>query len=247
MRSSLLGPDDQARFAIEPTHLATSEWDFSDVPLPEDGSDDDTDLVCIGADLEPATLVSAYSNGFFPMHVGDRRKEIGWFSPDPRGVIPIGGLHVSRSLRKHTRRFRCTIDQAFEQVMRECGDERRPHGWIDDEFVRAYCEMHRLGRAHSIEVWRGDDLVGGLYGVSIGRLFAGESMFHRVTDASKVALVATMEVLTTLDFQLFDVQWTTAHLRSMGAVDLPRHEYLELLRRAVGPVRRGIPPQSPTD
>ena len=131
--------------------------------------------------------------------------------------------------------------------MRECGDERRPHGWIDEKFVRSYCEMHRLGRAHSIEVWLGDDLVGGLYGVSIGRLFAGESMFHRVTDASKVALVATMEVLTSLDFQLFDVQWTTPHLRSMGAVDLPRHEYFELLRRAVGPVRRGIPPVTPTD
>jgi leucyl/phenylalanyl-tRNA--protein transferase len=168
-----------------------------------------------------------------PCTSADVSKEIGWFSPDPRGVIPIGGLHVSRSLRKHARRFRCTVDAAFERVMRECGDERRPHGWIDDAFVDAYTEMHRLGRAHSIEVWQGDQLVGGLYGVHIGRLFAGESMFHRVTDASKVALVATMEALTTLDFLVFDVQWTTPHLRSLGAIDLPRSRYLDMIRRAV--------------
>ncbi|MEY3034771.1 MAG: hypothetical protein RLZ86_1393 [Actinomycetota bacterium] len=247
MTSSLLEPDDLERFTTEPSPLPASEWDFSEIPLPESDPEDDSDLVCVGADLRPATLVSAYSNGFFPMHVGGRRKEIGWFSPDPRGVIPIGGLHVSRSLRKHTRRFRCTVDAAFERVMRECGDERRPHGWIDDAFVDAYTEMHRLGRAHSIEVWQGDQLVGGLYGVRIGRLFAGESMFHRVTDASKVALVATMEALTTLDFLVFDVQWTTPHLRSLGAIDLPRSRYLDMIRRAVPAAQRGNTAVPPTD
>jgi leucyl/phenylalanyl-tRNA--protein transferase len=131
--------------------------------------------------------------------------------------------------------------------MRECGDERRPHGWIDDVFVDAYSEMNRLGWAHSVEVWRDDELVGGLYGVRIGRFFAGESMFHRVTDASKVALVATMDALISLDFSLFDVQWTTPHLTSMGAVDLPRSTYLESVRRAVDPVQRGNLPASPTD
>ena len=249
MTSSLLGSDDLARFSIAPETLSPGDWDFSLVPIPDEANDDgdDSDLVCIGANLEPATLVSAYSNGFFPMHVGPRRREIGWFSPDPRGVIPIGGLHVSRSLRKHTKRFRCTVDRAFERVMRECGDERRPHGWIDDVFVDAYSEMNRLGWAHSVEVWRDDELVGGLYGVRIGRFFAGESMFHRVTDASKVALVATMDALISLDFSLFDVQWTTPHLTSMGAVDLPRSTYLESVRRAVDPVQRGNLPASPTD
>ena len=247
MTSSLLGSDDLARFAATPAPLPPSDWNFALIPLPDDDNDDDSDLVCVGADLRPATLVSAYSNGFFPMHVGSRRKEIGWFSPDPRGVIPIDGLHVSRSLRKHIGRFRCTVDLAFERVMRECGDERRPHGWIDDHFVRAYSDMHRLGRAHSIEVWQGDELVGGLYGVRIERLFAGESMFHRVTDASKVALVATVEALLALDMAVFDVQWTTPHLRSMGAVDIPRHQYIESVRRAVDPGRRGKSPPSPTD
>lgn len=245
MTFSLLQPDDLERFVGEPTSLPTSEWDFSQIPLPD--TDDDSDLVCVGADLRPATLVSAYSNGFFPMHVGGRRKELGWFSPDPRGVIPIGGLHVSRSLRKHIGRFRCTVDRAFERVMRECGDERRPHGWIDDDFVDAYTEMHRLSWAHSVEVWQGDRLVGGLYGVRIGRLFAGESMFHRVTDASKAALVATMEALTTHDFLVFDVQWLTPHLQSLGAVDVPRDQYLDTVRRAVEPHRRGNSPSPPTD
>ena len=245
--ASLLDTVDLDRFGLTPTPVPDSEWDFALVPVPDDASDGDTDLVCVGADLEPATLVSAYSNGFFPMHVGERRKEIGWFCPDPRGVIPIGGLHVSRSLRKHTRRFQCTVDRAFERVMRECGDERRPHGWIDDDFVQAYCELHRLGWAHSVEVWQGDDLVGGLYGVRFGRSFAGESMFHRVTDASKVALVATMEALVAHDLRVFDVQWTTPHLVSMGAVDVSRSEYLDSIRSTPRSDRRGISSIDPTD
>lgn len=248
MTSSLLGSDDLDRFAAEPAPLPPSDWDFAQIPLPDVAKDDDdSDLVCVGADLQPATLVSAYSNGFFPMHVGSRRKKIGWFSPDPRGVIPIDGLHVSQSLRKHIRRFHCSVDLVFDRVMRECGDERRPHGWINDDFVDAYTALHRLGRAHSVEVWQDDVLVGGLYGVRIGRLFAGESMFHRVTDASKVALVATVEALTALDMMVFDVQWTTPHLRSMGALDIPRTQYLESVHRALEPHRRGNSPPPPTD
>ena len=209
--------------------------------------EEDDDLICLGADLEPATLVSAYSHGFFPMPVGDRRRTIGWFSPDPRGVIPIDGLHVSRSLRKHLRRFHFSVDECFERVMRECGDERRPHGWIDDDFVAAYTELHRQGWAHSVEVWLDDDLVGGVYGVRIERFFAGESMFHRASDASKAALVALVEVLQFGRFELFDVQWTTPHLVSLGAIDVPRNEYRRRLQSAVRPAGRGKTSTTPTD
>jgi leucyl/phenylalanyl-tRNA--protein transferase len=131
--------------------------------------------------------------------------------------------------------------------MRECGDERRPHGWIDDDFVAAYGELHRLGWAHSLEVWQGEVLVGGVYGVRIERFFAGESMFHRVTDASKAALVALVEVLRVDGAELFDVQWTTPHLVSMGAIDVPRAEYLRALRSAVRPAGRGKTTTDPTD
>lgn len=210
------------------------------------GADDD-DLITLGADLAPATLVSAYSNGFFPMPVGDGRRSIGWFSPDPRGVIPIDGLHVSRSLRKHLCRFRYSVDTCFERIMRECGDERRPHGWIDEDFVAAYTEMHRLGWAHSVEVWLGDELVGGVYGVRIARFFAGESMFHRVTDASKAALVALVEALRASGAELFDVQWTTPHLVSMGAIDVSRSDYHRRLRSAIRPDGRGKTTTRPTD
>lgn len=228
--SALIGADDVARFIEPPRPLPPSEWRFDQIPIGEN----DDDLVCLGADLEPSTLISAYSNGFFPMPVGERRRRtIGWFSPDPRGIIPIDGLHVSRSLRKHLTRFRYSIDTCFERVMRECGDPRRPHGWIDDDFVSAYTELHRLGWAHSVEVWRDDELVGGVYGIRIARFFAGESMFHRETDASKAALVALVEALSAQGFELFDVQWTNPHLVSLGAVDVPRADYLDLVRRAL--------------
>lgn len=240
---ALLSANDVARFVDPPRPLPDSEWDFEEVPI----QDADEDLICTGADLAPSTLVSAYSNGFFPMPVGERRRTIGWFSPDPRGIVPIDGLHVSRSLRKHLRRFRYSVDTCFERVMRECGDERRPHGWIDEDFVAAYGEMHRLGWAHSIEVWQDDELVGGVYGVRIERFFAGESMFHRVTDASKAALVALVEALTVSGAELFDVQWTTPHLVSMGAIDVSRSDYLHRLRSAVRPVGRGKTTARPTD
>jgi leucyl/phenylalanyl-tRNA---protein transferase len=162
---------------------------------------------------------------------------IGWWSPDPRGTLPLDGLVVHRSLERACRRHRVSVDTAFEDVVRGCADPARPHGWIDESFVTAYSRLHELGWAHSIEVWSatpdGDDLVGGLYGVSIGGLFAGESMFHRARDASKVALVATVELLRKGGGALFDVQWRTEHLASLGAVAIPRADYLEALADAI--------------
>jgi leucyl/phenylalanyl-tRNA--protein transferase len=190
-----------------------------------------SDLVAVGGDLEPETLLAAYRRGLFPMPVGDL---LGWWSPDPRGILPLDGFHVSRSLRRAIPRFEVRVDSAFEAVVAGCADPTRPHGWIDDAIVTAYTRLHRLGHAHSVEAWRDGDLAGGLYGVRIGGLFAGESMFHRVTDASKVALWAAVELLRLDGAVLFDVQWTTPHLRSLGAIDVPRRDYLGRLAAAVG-------------
>ena len=189
--------------------------------------------VAVGGDLEPGTLLAAYRAGLFPMPV-DRRGRIGWWSPDPRAVLPVHGLHVSRSLRRSMRHFDVSVDQRFEDVMRGCADPRRPHGWITEDFVRAYVRLHELGWAHSVEVWGDGDLVGGVYGVSLGAFFAGESMFHRATDASKAALAHLVELLAPAPSALFDVQWLTPHLESLGVVEVPRSEYLGLLRRAAG-------------
>ena len=145
----------------------------------------------------------------------------------------MDGLHVSRSLRRSARRFDIRVDTAFEATMRACGDERRPHGWIDQPIIDAYTELHRLGWAHSFEVWLDDELVGGLYGVHINRFFAGESMFHTVTDASKVAMMTSVEWLAAEGVELYDVQWTTPHLASMGVIDLDRRDYLARLADAV--------------
>lgn len=161
------------------------------------------------------------------------RRRIGWWSPDPRGVLPLDGLRVSRSLRRSRARYEVRFDTAFETVMRRCGDPRRPHGWINDDFVRAYARLHELGWVHSVETWLDGELVGGLYGVRIDGLFAGESMFHRRTDASKVALAALVERLRARGFVLFDVQMTTEHTERMGAVTIPRADYLRRLRAAV--------------
>lgn len=193
-------------------------------------------IVGFGADLEPGTLLAAYRAGMFPMRV---QEMLAWWSPDPRGVLPLDGFHASRSLRRSARRFTVTVDRAFETVMRACGDGARPHGWIDESFVEAYVRLHELGWAHSVEVWVDGDTeegpAGGVYGVRIERFFAGESMFHRVTDASKVALWAAVDLLRLDGVTLFDVQWTTDHLRSLGALDVPRHEYLARLRAAIAP------------
>jgi leucyl/phenylalanyl-tRNA--protein transferase len=158
---------------------------------------------------------------------------LAWWSPDPRGIVPLDGFHASRSLRGSRRRFEVRIDSAFAAVVHGCADPTRPHGWIDQSFVDAYTTLHELGWAHSVETWCDGELAGGLYGLRIGGLFAGESMFHRVTDASKVACWATVELLRLDGAQLFDVQWTTPHLSTLGAVDVPRGEYLRRLARAV--------------
>jgi leucyl/phenylalanyl-tRNA--protein transferase len=215
---------DVARFTAPQRAIPPTEWDFSGVPFGDD------DLIAIGADLEVGTLLNAYSNGLFPMPL--RRNELGWFSPVQRGVIPIDGFHVSASLRKHARRFTVSFDTRFTEVMTACGDKKREHGWINDEFIRAYTELHHLGWAHSCEVFADDELVGGVYGVRIGRFFAGESMFHRRTDASKVALWALTATMMAAGIRLFDVQWTTPHLVSLGAIDVPRAQYLGLLSEA---------------
>jgi leucyl/phenylalanyl-tRNA--protein transferase len=200
-------------------------WDFPAV----DSAPGADEIVAIGADLEPGTLLAAYRRGLFPMYAG---RMLAWWSPDPRGIIPLDGFHRSRSLRRAIGRFELRVDTAFVDVMRGCADPRRAHGWIDASFVDAYTRLHELGWAHCVETWQDGELVGGLYGVRVGRLFAGESMFHRVTDASKVACWATVELLKLDGATLFDVQWTTPHLRSLGAVDVGRAEYLRLLGSA---------------
>jgi leucyl/phenylalanyl-tRNA---protein transferase len=193
---------------------------------------DDAGVVGVGADLEPGTLLAAYRSGLFPMPVG-RGPRIAWWSPDPRGVLPLDGLRVSRSLRQACRRYEVRVDTAFDTVIRRCADPTRDGGWISADITSAYSVLHDLGWAHSVETWAGDELVGGLYGVSIGGLFAGESMFHDATDASKVALVGLVDRLTAGGATLLDVQWTTPHLTSLGALDVPRPLYLELLAAAV--------------
>jgi leucyl/phenylalanyl-tRNA--protein transferase len=201
--------------------------------LPDPRLADDQGIVGVGADLEPGTLVAAYRAGLFPMRLG-ARAAIAWWSPDPRGVIPLDGFHASRSLRKARARFDVTFDTAFEAVVAGCADPRRPHGWIDESFAVAYTRLAELGWAHSAEVWQDGELAGGVYGVRIGGLFAGESMFHTRRDASKVALWALVESLRLDGASLFDVQWTTPHLSSLGAVDISRSEYLGRLREAIG-------------
>jgi leucyl/phenylalanyl-tRNA--protein transferase len=197
--------------------------------------DPDDDLVALGADLEAGTLVTAYSLGLFPMPVTLDREELGWFSPVERGVLPLSGLKVSRSLRRSARGFEIRVDTAFDEVMAQCGSADRPDGWITPEFVRGYTRLHHLGWAHSVEAWRNGRLAGGLYGVSIGGLFAGESMFHRERDASKVALLGLVELLRDehADERVLDVQWQTPHLASLGVVRRPRGEYLESLERCL--------------
>jgi leucyl/phenylalanyl-tRNA--protein transferase len=168
------------------------------------------------------------------MPVRDRRRSVlAWWSPDPRAILPLDGLRVSRSLRRSRRDYDVRIDTAFDEVIDACADPSRPGGWIDDEIRDAYSRLHRLGWAHSVEAWRDGELAGGLYGVAIGGLFAGESMFHRATDASKVALIGLVDHLRSIGAVLLDVQWLTPHLESLGAVEIPRDEYLRRLARAV--------------
>jgi leucyl/phenylalanyl-tRNA--protein transferase len=189
----------------------------------------------IGADLEPGTLLAAYRNGLFPMRL-EEGGPIAWWSPNPRGILPLDGLRMSRSLRRSISRFPVTVDRAFGRVIQGCAAMPRPGKWIDARFVSAYQRLHELGWAHSVEVWSGDpgdDLVGGLYGVAVGGLFAGESMFHRISDASKVALAQLVTRLRDGGGVLLDVQWSTKHLASLGAISISRDEYAARLATAV--------------
>jgi leucyl/phenylalanyl-tRNA---protein transferase len=185
-----------------------------------------------GENYDPDVLLDAYRHGIFPWPIED---EVYWWSPDPRAVIPLDGLRVSRSLRRRVRsgEFRCTADQAFRAVMRACSSERGEESWITPAYMEGYGRLHDLGAAHSIEVWAGEDLVGGLYGVTVGAVFTGESMFHRRTDASKVALVALRDRLVERGFGLLDAQLPTEHLTTMGAVTIPREEFLDRLAELV--------------
>jgi leucyl/phenylalanyl-tRNA---protein transferase len=194
------------------------------------------DLVAAGADLRPGTVLAAYRAGLFPMGLGRAGKgPMGWWCPDPRGVLPLDGLRVSRSLRRSVARFELRVDAAFDAVVAACADPSRPGRWITPAVAAAYRDLHRLGWAHSLECWRDGELAGGLYGLAIGGLFAGESMFHRATDASKVALVGLVELLRADGDprRLIDVQWRTDHLATLGVVEIPRTEYLARLRTAL--------------
>ena len=205
-----------------------SRWDF---PPPQDWAADE-DVVAIGADLEPSTVLAAYRAGLFPMHLDG---DLAWWSPDPRGVLPLDGLRVTRSLAKSCRHYAITVDRAFDDVMRACADPGREGRWINDEITDAYTELHQMGWAHSVEAWEPDgSLAGGLYGIEVGGLFAGESMFHLGRDASKAALVGLVELLRAAGGpRVLDVQWRTEHLATLGVVEVPRTAYLAQLARAL--------------
>ena len=200
--------------------------------FPDPTEADEEGLVAIGGDLCVERLLLAYESGIFPWY--DQGLPPLWWSPDPRGVIELQGLHVSRSLRRELRKakFEVTFDASFERVMRECARLRDGGTWILPEMIDAYTRLHALGHAHSFEVWQGNELVGGLYGVQRGALFAAESMFHRTTNASKVAFVRSVQCLFACGIELYDVQFWTEHLGSLGVSEIPRREYLARVQRA---------------
>ena len=218
-----------------PVEPPPSRWTF-----PDPARAADSEVVGLGGDLEPGTILAAYRAGIFPMPL---RRRLAWWSPEPRGIIPLDGLHSARRLRRSDRRFEIRVDTAFAEVIEACADPRRPGSWIGPEIRVAYTRLHELGWAHSVEAWSADgELAGGLYGVAIGGLFAGESMFHRATDASKVTLLHLVDLLSADEGgpeaaaragRLLDVQWCTEHLESLGAVEVSRERYGEMLERAL--------------
>jgi leucyl/phenylalanyl-tRNA---protein transferase len=220
---------------VVPVEPLPSQYELPS-PRPNDG-----DVVAVGGDLEPGTILQAYRKGMFPMNLPDG--ELAWWSPVDRAILPLDGLRVTRSLRQSTRRYQVTVDEDFAGVIEGCADPTREDGWITPQFAEAYTRLHELGWVHSIEVWDTDDrLVGGLYGVALGGLFAGESMFHRTRDASKVALVHLVVMMSSGGGRLIDVQWNNPHLDSLGAVVIGRDEYLSMLPEAIaanGPFYRG--------
>ena len=186
----------------------------------------------LDAMIAPEVLLQGYRLGVFPMAMDDGSIE--WFSPDPRGILPLEEFRVPHALERVLRKgvFEIRINTSFAEVMRRCA--QRPETWINDEIIESYTRVHEMGCAHSIEAWLDGQLAGGLYGVSVGGAFFGESMFHRVTDASKVALCALVERLRARRFMLLDTQWRTPHLERFGAIEISRRQYMYLLTRAVG-------------
>ena len=212
-----------------PSDAGETSWVF---PPPSRWPADE--VVAVGADLAPATILAGYRRGLFPMELHGAAGLIGWWAPNPRGILPLDGLRITRSMKQSAKHFTIRIDTRFDEVIRGCANPSRAHGWINPAFIKAYSELHRRGWAHSIETYDGEGrLVGGLYGVRINRFFAGESMFHTARDASKVALMALVDVMQQSKMTLLDVQWRTEHLASLGAIAIPRRKYQALLAEAL--------------
>ncbi|WP_132150906.1 leucyl/phenylalanyl-tRNA--protein transferase [Kribbella antiqua] len=211
-----------------PVEPLASLWEFPPVEVAGP-----KDVVAGGADLEPGTVLAAYRRGLFPMP--DHRGSLLWWSPVDRGVIEVAGYRPTRSLRRARSKYEIRVNTAFDQVIRACADPRRTGAWIDQGIIASYTELHRLGWVHSVEAWDGDELAGGLYGVAIGGLFAGESMFHHKTDGSKAAVAGLIELLDDeyAEDRVFDIQWVTDHLATLGAISIPRDQYVRKVRRAV--------------
>lgn len=194
--------------------------------------------------LTPELLLAAYTQGMFPMARSREAREVEWFSPELRGVIPLEGFHIPKSLAKFMRKnpYRISMNENFSGVIAACANAPRDKDgtWINDEIIRTYTELHALGHAHSVEVWQEDALVGGLYGVSIGRAFFGESMFSTAPNASKVALVHLVEWLRCKNYALLDTQYVNDHLLQFGVIEIPRVEYMEKLENALSMPRSGI-------
>ncbi len=211
-------------------------WEKPRFPPPSEAGSDG--LLMTGGSLAPAWMMEAYKGGIFPMPLDyGHRRELAWFSPDPRGILELNAFHVSRRLARRLRRgeFQFTINEAFAQVVEACAVPRpRDTGcWLTLAMQNAYQVLHQLGTAHSVEVWSEGELVGGVFGIAVGGFFAGESMFSRRADGSKAALACLVNHLRSRGFALLDVQWTNEHTRSLGAVDIPRDEYLQRLAAAI--------------
>lgn len=198
------------------------------------------DLIAVSDEFDAPLVLAAYLSGVFPMPLHDAgfAPQMSWWSPVQRGVLTPDGLRVPRSLRQSAKHYRVTFNEAFGEVLRRCADPRRPHGWIDADIVEVYTELHRQGYAHSVEAWTPDGrLAGGLYGMGLGGLFAGESMFHDPVigrDASKVALVRLVDLLSADGVErIIDTQWLTPHLATLGALDIDRRDYLDLVDELV--------------
>ncbi len=202
-----------------------------DVPFPDPSTASEDGLLGVGGDLSIPVLLSAYAQGIFPWSVNP----VSWWSPDPRGILELNGFHASRSLRRTLRRevFEIRFNSAFREVMTACASSRRKGNWITKPFIDAYCRLHEAGHAHSVECWIGPRLVGGVYGVALRGLFAGESMFHYESDASKVALYYLVKRLKEQGFVLFDIQMVTPITQQLGAVEIPRGDYLTRLEQAL--------------